>query len=125
MTKYYNVENARIEAITREKIRILRAVEWRDKTHDEYKSFLAKTKHKAEQETQRLLEIDKEIHNFVNTPQQLTPIKKVNPIRYNERAVERKYVEPYIFKRRGDSLLFQVVFLIVGNWIIRYLFDGK
>ena len=123
MTNHYNDDNARIETITREKIRILRAVEWRDKTHDEYKSFLIKTKHKAEQETQRLLEIDKEIHNFVNPLEQLTPIKNVNPIIYNERAVERKYVEPYILKKRGDSLLFQVVFLIVGNWIIRYLFD--
>ncbi len=134
MNKCYKEDSARIEMITREKIRLLREKECRENTHTEYKAFLQKTKHKIERDAKRLCEIEEEIHNFVNPSEQFTavtaPIKKVitTPMHENKykqlferKYVERKYVEPYIFKKPGDSLLFQVVFFMVGTWILRYL----
>ena len=128
MNKCYKEDSARIEMITREKIRLLREKECRDKTHTEYKAFLQKTKHKLEQDAKRLCEIEEEISKFVNPSEPFTathiPIKKVitAPAHENKykQIFERKYVEPYIFKKPGDSLLFQVVFFMVGTWILRY-----
>ena len=117
------VDGARIETITHEKIRILRAKEHREKTHSEYIAFLEKTKDKSEKDAQRLREIEEEIHIFVNSSEPFTQITKtvpVTPIR--KHIVERKYVEPYIFKKPGDSLLFQVLFFMIWTWTIRYLF---
>ena len=129
MNKCYKEDSARIEMITREKIRLLREKECREKTHAEYKAFLQKTKHKLEQDAKRLCEIEEEIHKFVNPSEPLTtthnPIKNVitAPAHENKykQIFERKYVEPYIFKKPGDSLLFQVVFFMVGTWILKYL----
>lgn len=129
MNKCSKEDSARIEMITREKIRLLREKECREKTHTEYKAFLQKTKHKLEQDAKRLCEIEEEIHKFVNPSEPFatthTAIKKVitTPMDENKykQIFERKYVEPYIFKKPGDSLLFQVVFFMIGNLILRYL----
>ena len=119
----YNGDSARIETITREKNRILRAKEYREKTNAEYIAFLEKTKDKAEKDAQRLREIEEEIHIFVNPSEPFTQITKTVPDKpIREHIVERKYVEPYIFKKPGDSLLFQVLFFMVWTWTIRYLF---
>ena len=129
MNKCYKEDSARIEMITREKVRLLREKECRDKTHTEYKAFLERTKHKLEQDAKRLCEIEEEIHKFVNPSEPFTastaPIKKFTPTPAHEnkykQLFKRKYVEPYIFKNPGDSLLFQIVFFMVGTWILRYL----
>ena len=129
MNKCYKEDSARIEMITREKIRLLREKECREKTHTEYKAFLEKTKHKLEQDAKRLCEIEEEIHKFVNPYEPFTathiPIKKVitAPVHENKykQIFERKYVEPYIFKKPGDSLLFQVVFFMIGTCLLQYL----
>ena len=129
MNKCYKEDSARIEMITREKIRLLREKECREKTHTEYKAFLEKTKHKLEQDAKRLCEIEEEIHKFVNPYEPFTathiPIKKVitAPVHENKykQMFERKYVEPYIFKKPGDSLLFQVVFFMIGTCLLQYL----
>jgi len=117
------VDSARIEMITCEKIRILRAKEHREKTNAEYIAFLEKTKDKSEKDAQRLREIEEEIHIFVNPSEPFTQITKTVPDKpIREHIVERKYVEPYIFKKPGDSLLFQVLFFMGWAWTIRYLF---
>ncbi len=119
----YNGDSARIETITREKIRILRAKEHIEKTNAEYIAFLEKTNDKSEKDAQRLREIEEEIHIFVNPSEPFTQLKKILPDKPTRtHIVERKYVEPYIFKKPGDSLLFQVLFFMVWTWTIRYLF---